>query len=183
MPLAAGGHPSLSLSPSDGDVSMAKRLVTAFGQTWSVREWSRRSGINEGTLIHRLKSGWPVEQALTQTPRPVDHPFVPRDTPPPPQSDVDPDAWLLQVWEDPRRCGRSFELAFAIHRAVKEGRWPLSVSDLGREANMHRRSLQRLLPALEHCGHLVRSYACQCRVDIILIDKSAPAEPALMAAE
>ena len=159
------------------------RQIIARGQSRCIRDWSKIVGINEATIASRLKVGWTVEDALSIPARAVVKPFVPRDLPPPPPCTVDPDAWLMQVWNDPRRCGRVFELAFAVHLAVKRGMWPLSVSDIGREANMHRRTIQRLIPALEHCGHVQRSYACQCRVDIILIDKSAPPAPLAIAAE
>lgn len=160
-----------------------RQMITAMGETHTIREWSRRVGINEATIATRLKSGWSVNRALSEPPRKMSKPFVPHDAPPAPRCDVDPDAWLMQVWNDPRRCGRMFEIAFAIHLAVKRGDWPRSFSDLSRDTGMERRTIQRLIPALEHCGHLRRSYACACRVDLILILKDAPGEPALLAAE
>lgn len=42
-----------------------KRLVTWFGKTMCVAEWSRETGISETTLFRRLDGGWSAEKALT----------------------------------------------------------------------------------------------------------------------
>jgi hypothetical protein len=42
------------------------RHLTYRGKTQTLREWSDECGISVGTLWARLKSGWPIEEALTQ---------------------------------------------------------------------------------------------------------------------
>lgn len=39
-------------------------LLTAAGQTLSIAEWSRLTGINRGAIDKRLRLGWSVERAL-----------------------------------------------------------------------------------------------------------------------
>ncbi len=41
--------------------------VSAFGREATLAEWSERTGIPDYQIARRLKSGWPAEQALTQT--------------------------------------------------------------------------------------------------------------------
>lgn len=41
------------------------RLLTFRGQTKTLAEWCELLGLSYGTVWHRLKSGWPVERALT----------------------------------------------------------------------------------------------------------------------
>jgi len=41
-------------------------LLTAFGKSQSLTEWSRESGILPGTLYARLKAGWGMEDALSR---------------------------------------------------------------------------------------------------------------------
>jgi hypothetical protein len=41
------------------------RMVTAFGETMNMQEWSRRTGIKLTTLRGRLDRGWDAERALT----------------------------------------------------------------------------------------------------------------------
>jgi hypothetical protein len=43
-------------------------LVSALGLTLSVREWARRAGIHPSTLAYRIRSGWPIEAAVTMGP-------------------------------------------------------------------------------------------------------------------
>lgn len=50
------------------DNRRSTRLVTIGGETLSVKNWSRRSGIFHGTLLQRVNAGWPEDQIL----RPVD---------------------------------------------------------------------------------------------------------------
>jgi uncharacterized protein (DUF433 family) len=42
--------------------------VTHQGETLTVSEWARRSGIEVDTLLVRLNAGWSVEDALTRPP-------------------------------------------------------------------------------------------------------------------
>ena len=44
------------------------RLVTRDGLTLSLYQWSKRIFGNTGTLPQRLRSGWPLEQAMTYPP-------------------------------------------------------------------------------------------------------------------
>jgi len=41
-------------------------LLTIAGETLTVSDWSRRSGINPRTICKRLKRGWAVERAVTE---------------------------------------------------------------------------------------------------------------------
>jgi hypothetical protein len=43
------------------------RLVSYRGETRCVTEWAEIVGLSAGTLWNRLKRGWPVERALTET--------------------------------------------------------------------------------------------------------------------
>ena len=47
------------------------RLVTAFGESKLLSHWPKdpRCRVSFGTLVGRLNSGWPAEQALTEEPR------------------------------------------------------------------------------------------------------------------
>ena len=43
-------------------------LLTAFGKTMTIAEWSRYTGLNHGTIYSRIAiSGWTPEQALSTT--------------------------------------------------------------------------------------------------------------------
>lgn len=43
------------------------KMITAFGETLPLPEWSRRTGISPGTIIARLdRYGWTPEKALSQ---------------------------------------------------------------------------------------------------------------------
>lgn len=53
-------------SPPDLSIKQTNRYLTFCGRTWTIREWSRRLGINASTIQKRLKRGWPVERALTE---------------------------------------------------------------------------------------------------------------------
>lgn len=46
--------------------SRAGRLVEAFGEAHTIREWAGIVGLPLGTLKHRFSDGWDVERALTQ---------------------------------------------------------------------------------------------------------------------
>lgn len=48
----------------------SNRHITYNGQTKLLIEWSRETGVSPGLFIHRLKSGWSIEKALTVPPRP-----------------------------------------------------------------------------------------------------------------
>jgi hypothetical protein len=39
-------------------------MITAFGQTMTMKEWARKTGINYYTLNTRLRSGLSPEEAL-----------------------------------------------------------------------------------------------------------------------
>lgn len=41
------------------------RLISFNGETYSIREWSKRLGISESTLYFRLNSGWDIKDAFT----------------------------------------------------------------------------------------------------------------------
>lgn len=41
-------------------------MVTAFGETLTLGEWSQRIGIKAHTLSCRIKRGWPIERALNE---------------------------------------------------------------------------------------------------------------------
>lgn len=42
-------------------------FITAFNKTQTLELWSEECGINYQTLYSRLKNGWPVEKALTES--------------------------------------------------------------------------------------------------------------------
>jgi len=42
------------------------RLMTMNGETMTLSQWSRRTGIPQGTLRSRYERGWPVEKILTK---------------------------------------------------------------------------------------------------------------------
>lgn len=42
------------------------RLLTAFGKTQTLAEWSEEYTIGHSTILHRLKSGWNTEQAISK---------------------------------------------------------------------------------------------------------------------
>lgn len=41
------------------------RIISCFGETLTITEWSRRTGISVDVIGMRVKRGWDVEQALT----------------------------------------------------------------------------------------------------------------------
>ncbi len=43
--------------------------LTHNGETLCLQEWANRVGIRRETIRHRLKKGWPIEQALTVLPK------------------------------------------------------------------------------------------------------------------
>lgn len=45
-------------------------LVTAFGRTQTISDWSRETGVKLGTIWQRLASGWAPETAVTSPPVP-----------------------------------------------------------------------------------------------------------------
>jgi len=45
--------------------SNATHLITFNGETLSQSEWARRLGMSHTTVSRRLKSGWPIEKALS----------------------------------------------------------------------------------------------------------------------
>jgi len=44
----------------------SSRMLTHNHETKTLTQWAESSGIGAGTIAHRIKSGWPVERALTQ---------------------------------------------------------------------------------------------------------------------
>lgn len=40
-------------------------FITAFGQTMTVAQWSRKVSVNETTIARRLRAGWSDERALS----------------------------------------------------------------------------------------------------------------------
>lgn len=40
-------------------------LITALGRTFPISQWSEETGIQEGTIWHRLKNGWTQEASVT----------------------------------------------------------------------------------------------------------------------
>jgi hypothetical protein len=50
---------------------MTPRLITAFGETKHLAEWTRdpRCTIADRTLLGRLNTGWPPEKAITEPAR------------------------------------------------------------------------------------------------------------------
>lgn len=42
------------------------RVIEAFGESQTLAQWSRETGLGEGTINFRIKKGWEVERALTQ---------------------------------------------------------------------------------------------------------------------
>lgn len=41
------------------------RRLSAFGETHSLLDWSRKLGLTYGALHNRIKNGWDIEDALT----------------------------------------------------------------------------------------------------------------------
>lgn len=39
--------------------------ITFLGETRSIGDWERHLRLSQGAIWHRLKSGWPIEKALT----------------------------------------------------------------------------------------------------------------------
>lgn len=52
-----------------GNNRRANRLVEYDGQTHTVKEWSRLTGIRNDTLTRRLNNGWEIKDALTRPTR------------------------------------------------------------------------------------------------------------------
>lgn len=44
------------------------KLLTAFGRTQTLKQWSVETAIRPQTIASRLKSGWAIERALTERP-------------------------------------------------------------------------------------------------------------------
>lgn len=82
----------------------------------------------------------------------------------------DPDAWLEAIAADRRVKGFPFMLAWTIARAIRRGEWPRPICALVKDANRERRSIERALHPLEHCGFIrrVRVDARTARIDIIM---------------
>jgi hypothetical protein len=46
----------------------SNHLITAFGRTQTLQQWSRETGFNHKTLLRRIGNGWNIERALTVKP-------------------------------------------------------------------------------------------------------------------
>ena len=46
------------------------KIVTFRGESRSLAEWASISGVSRGCIGMRLRSGWPVDRAITEAPRP-----------------------------------------------------------------------------------------------------------------
>lgn len=51
-----------------GQNQRTNRLITYDGQTKTVAAWARETGIHSTSITGRIKSGWPIEAALTVKP-------------------------------------------------------------------------------------------------------------------
>lgn len=47
------------------------RRITWRGETHTVMEWSRKTGIHRKTIARRLEMGWSVDEALSRAPSPL----------------------------------------------------------------------------------------------------------------
>lgn len=47
------------------------RLVTYAGQTLTVAQWARVTGVPASAIYHRIDAGWPIERSLTQPPKKI----------------------------------------------------------------------------------------------------------------
>lgn len=47
------------------------KQLTHGGETMTILKWSRRVSIDRNTIATRIRMGWPVDKALTTTPRTV----------------------------------------------------------------------------------------------------------------
>lgn len=52
--------------PPNSSVKKKQRLVTVFGRTMCLADWSRETGIHFNVLRERLQAGWDAERALTE---------------------------------------------------------------------------------------------------------------------
>jgi hypothetical protein len=59
--------------------SLPKGMITWNGETCSIREWSKRLGINYFTLFNRLKRGWGIGMAFTKPAKPSNRCRAPRN--------------------------------------------------------------------------------------------------------
>lgn len=50
--------------PVDRERCRTSRRITYRGETLTIGGWADRLGMSEWTLRHRLRAGWPVEEAL-----------------------------------------------------------------------------------------------------------------------
>ena len=45
--------------------AVTARLITAYGKTMTLSEWSRHTGVPISTIFNRLNRGWPDERAVS----------------------------------------------------------------------------------------------------------------------
>jgi len=50
---------------------MSQRLIELDGETLTLSEWSRRTGLNYSTINNRLSNGWSVKDALKKEVDPI----------------------------------------------------------------------------------------------------------------
>jgi hypothetical protein len=69
MVLPVGGLPRHG-SPSDAPACLAPpgEVLSWKGESFTLVEWSQRTGIRVRTLLERCRKGWSVEQGLTMPP-------------------------------------------------------------------------------------------------------------------
>lgn len=63
------GNLKWSTVSQQGRNTERNRLLTAFGETLTMTEWAERKGIKVSCIRYRLRSGYPVETALSLSPK------------------------------------------------------------------------------------------------------------------
>ena len=51
-------------SPIHGEKNCMSKMITFNGKTQNISAWAKEVGINYGTLLSRLRKGWPLERAF-----------------------------------------------------------------------------------------------------------------------
>ena len=52
-------------TPEQGTNQRTNRLITHDGETLTMMQWSRRTGLSKHVIYRRLKKGWSIEKTLT----------------------------------------------------------------------------------------------------------------------
>ena len=81
--------------------------IDHHGQRKTMRQWALQVGIDPKSLAHRIKSGWPLEKALTQPKTATGIPWKPR----PRQEKPVGEAWSAWTNESPTNSGFLDDLA------------------------------------------------------------------------